>query len=168
MNRHLIGTGRQCLVSLNTWNIKFQGPQSKCQSGNSFKTHICSENINIFLLVVAATSSDTISCLLHGSPSQSTFPVPEKWGKGGDARELLRQEMPGAAWDNGRQGGAGHTLTGTGWLTPLNTCGYSPGCGKGHINSSLTTGHPWYDVYERDAKHSQMEFKSGASCVKIC
>lgn len=55
---------------------------------------------------------------MHGSPPQNAFQVPENRGKGGDARELLRQEMPGADWDNGREGGAGHTLIGTGWLTP--------------------------------------------------
>lgn len=105
--------------------------------------HTCSEKkINILLLVVAATSSDTVSCLLHGSSSQSTFLVPEKCGKGGDSRELLRQEMPGAAWDNGRQGGAGHTLTGTGWLTSSSRLWLLTWVWKGHINSSGTRGHP--------------------------
>lgn len=37
--------------------------------------------------------------------------------------ELLRQEMPGATWDSGREGGAGHTLTGTAWLTPSSRLG---------------------------------------------
>lgn len=72
-------------------------------------TCIFRKKINILLLLVAAISSDLRSCLRHGSPSQNTFLVPESCGKGGDARELLRQEMPGAAWDNGREGGAGHT-----------------------------------------------------------
>lgn len=82
-------------------------------------THVYSEKTNILLLLMAATSSDLRTCPLPGSPSQNTFLVPENCGKGGDARELLRQEMPGAAWDNGREGGAGHTLVGTGWLMPF-------------------------------------------------
>lgn len=72
---------------------------------------------------------------MRGLPSQNTFQVSENCGKGGDAREL-RQEIPGAVWDNGREGGAGHTLIGPAGSHPPAGCGYSPTCGTGHINSS--------------------------------
>lgn len=69
--------------------------------------------------MVAATSSDTISCLLHGSPSQSTFLVPEKCGKGGDARapqaggdarSRLGQWQAGRGWSHTHRDWLAHTL----------------------------------------------------------
>lgn len=72
----------------------------------------------------AATLSALTSSLLkppHGSPSRKHVPrTCESCGKGGDPRELLWQEVPGAARDTvAGRGRAGHTGAGTVLLAPM-------------------------------------------------
>lgn len=116
--------------------------------------------------MVAATSSDLRSCLcmvdLHKIYSKylrtvGRLEMPES-SSGRRCQELLGTMAGREELVTHSQGPAGSH--------PPASCGCSPACRQGHINSSWRTGHPWYDASEGDAKHGQREFKSGAAVWK--